>query len=1241
MQQKRPLPPILQPFEAEARQLLKENRVRGIEFSGPTYQVQMIDPQTDETVWALVQLDSHGQWLDGFCSCQNEESPVCAHLAAAWLRLYQESTIPFHDRFDHSFWHNICRLYAEKIPDPDSDFVKLSPGHFRFPSSKLPLQFSIKAKTPESMEWLTEAIERRVDETEATSLKFSNLSEEELHLWREGRPSPDLRYLLSFWNDLAQHLFVQQDYKAPYEIRFEGDPVPQQILIDFRDFKLSFALTKEELAKLVPSLATVRSPLVVHDPLEEGLESIFYDPAKGVLQLKASEVPAKHKGQPVGPWLYVPEEGFYWRESHPLLRHLDLSGEEIPQFLREHQGLVRRLLKNSKLHTEPVTLSYTIAFDNQWRLHVTAYAFAPGDLSMPESRLFEDWLYVPQKGFFPIKEARFPKIETVIAKANVGAFVQQERDWLDRQEGFQTHLTTVFMEISYALSADNRLTFARTLSSIGESQIVDFGAWVYVVGNGFYSKTALPSSLPWRGDVAILADQIPLFIKVHQAELQLVPGFFTQRSPIKGASLHVELLDEERIRVVPYYEMQSEYLKKKVRFFGEFTYVEGEGFHEIPASCRLPERYREPFEIVGDHVPFFISEELEQIQKEFVVALDPRLQPPERLQLYVHKIVQEEENRQRGWYGVSLFYHTERGEIPLATVWGALKKKQHYLLDPAGLLDLTNRRFEWISLVPKGHFDSKRNLVWLSPWELLRLHAFEELKAVKDSTDAAIAQKLLYDLLHFQVADIPDFTALSSTLRAYQDLGVHWLWFLYRYGLSGLLCDEMGLGKTHQAMALLAAIRKDQINRGKFRALVVCPTSVIFHWQEKLQKFLPDVKVCTFHGTTRNIADYLQDGEILLTSYGIWRREHAHLENLRFDLAIFDEIQAAKNRHSRLNAALRHVNAAMRLGLTGTPIENHLGELKALFDIVLPGYMPSDSDYNSGFLKPIERTGDPERRELLSRMVHPFVLRRRKADVLTELPEKIEEVAHCEMTTDQQILYLELLQQSRARLVPQLQDAGNPVPYLHIFALLSSLKQICDHPAVYFKTPKEYKKYSSGKWELFLELIDEARESGQKVVVFSHYLAMLDIIEDYLHEQGIGYASLRGATRDRRAPLERFHNDPKCEFFLGSLHAAGLGIDLTAGSVVIHYDRWWNAAREQQATDRVHRIGQTRGVQVFKLVTKETVEERIDALIAKKGRLMESIVGADDHRVLKSMNREELMQLLQVLDLQQENEKGL
>ena len=204
------------------------------------------------------------------------------------------------------------------------------------------------------------------------------------------------------------------------------------------------------------------------------------------------------------------------------------------------------------------------------------------------------------------------------------------------------------------------------------------------------------------------------------------------------------------------------------------------------------------------------------------------------------------------------------------------------------------------------------------------------------------------------------------------------------------------------------------------------------------------------------------------------------------------------------------------------------------------------------------------------------------------------------------------------------------VTHLHIFALLSSLKQICDHPAVYLRDTENYASYESGKWNAFVELLEEAHESGQKVVVFSQFLAMLDIMVAHLRSNGIGFAQIRGSTKQRGEEISRFQNDPDCLVFLGSLQASGLGIDLTAGSVVIHYDRWWNAARENQATDRVHRIGQSRGVMVYKLMTAQTVEERIDRMILRKAQMLEEAVAYDDHQILKKLDRAELIDLLQL-----------
>lgn len=269
---------------------------------------------------------------------------------------------------------------------------------------------------------------------------------------------------------------------------------------------------------------------------------------------------------------------------------------------------------------------------------------------------------------------------------------------------------------------------------------------------------------------------------------------------------------------------------------------------------------------------------------------------------------------------------------------------------------------------------------------------------------------------------------------------------------------------------------------------------------------------------------------------------------------------------------------------------------------------------------------------MLRQVIQPFVLRRKKEEVLAELPEKTEEKSHCELSSDQQRLYNQALTSGSGQLLNDLKSGEKEVPYLHVFALLTSLKRICDHPAVFLKRPQDYKDYSSGKWDLFVELLNQARESQQKVVVFSQYLEMLDIMESYLRERNIGYSSIRGSTVRRDQELERFAKDARCEVFLGSLQAAGLGIELTSASIVIHYDRWWTQAREQQATDRVHRLGQTRGVQVFKLLTLGTLEEQIDRIIERKGRLLEEIVGRDDWTQIKTFSREELLELLRAFE---------
>lgn len=698
--------------------------------------------------------------------------------------------------------------------------------------------------------------------------------------------------------------------------------------------------------------------------------------------------------------------------------------------------------------------------------------------------------------------------------------------------------------------------------------------------------------------------EISNFIAAHKEDLEQVERFFAPECPVAKTGLVLSLTPEHLISIAPKLEYFPTADPAKIRFFGDFIYEEGKGFSEIPPSSRLPERYREETVIASGQEAAFLAYELEPL-RPWILEVDPRLKRPSDLQLKVRKITRNSRKRGKEWL-IDLVYESESGLLDIFSLWDAFQERRRYLFSPAGLLSLKEPRFNWVRQLQKRRLDRKKGVIRMNTLEWIRLSVFEEMHIPK-GPDAEETKQLLLELSSFETHRLLDITKLKATLRPYQETGLHWLWFLYCHGLSGLLCDDMGLGKTHQAMALLAAVaHEDSDKRNKY--LVVCPTSVIYHWQELLKKFLPEIRVCTYYGLARTLEHFETDYDLLLTSYGILRTGREDLRTLEFELAFFDEIQVAKNQSSQTHAALRNIDARMRLGLTGTPIENRIRELKSLFDIVLPGYMPPDAVFRELFVQPIEKLRDEEKKGLLSKLVKPFILRRKKSEVLLDLPEKIEEIAYCDLSEEQKGLYTQVAQRMRETVYQDLRDSTKPVSYVHVFSALSSLKQICDHPSLIDGDIKKALHRQSGKWDLFVELLTEALGSGQKVVVFSQYLDMLAIIEQYLKKKGIGFASIKGSTRDRHEQLRRFREDPACEVFVASLLAAGVGIDLTTASIVIHYDRWWNPAKENQATDRVHRIGQNRGVQVFKLVTKHTIEEHIHELIERKKGLLEEIV---------------------------------
>nr|MCU0253871.1 DEAD/DEAH box helicase [Acidobacteriota bacterium] len=450
-------------------------------------------------------------------------------------------------------------------------------------------------------------------------------------------------------------------------------------------------------------------------------------------------------------------------------------------------------------------------------------------------------------------------------------------------------------------------------------------------------------------------------------------------------------------------------------------------------------------------------------------------------------------------------------------------------------------------------------------------------------------------------ADAPP--GFVGTLRGYQAEGLGWLEFLREFGFGGCLADDMGLGKTVQVLALLArhrAVRGDAVRRP---ALVVAPRSLIFNWIEEARRFVPALRVCDHTGTARAADGDFSGYDLVLTTYGTLRRDIERLRKVPFEYAILDEAQAIKNPRSEAAKAARLLRAEHRLALSGTPIENHLGELWSLFEFLNPGMLGSAAVFGrfAARARQIER----EDGALLARALRPFVLRRTKAQVARELPERTEQTLSCELDPVQRALYDELRDHYRAGLLARAAGADFGRMKFEILEALLRLRQAACHPGL---IDPGRAGQASAKLELLLPRLEELREEGHKALVFSQFTSLLDLLRRPLDEAAVPYAYLDGQTpaARRRAEVQRFQEDPACPLFLISLKAGGLGLNLTAAEYVYLLDPWWNPAVEAQAIDRAHRIGQRRKVIAYRLIARDTVEERILELQAEKRALADA-----------------------------------
>jgi SNF2 family DNA or RNA helicase len=465
----------------------------------------------------------------------------------------------------------------------------------------------------------------------------------------------------------------------------------------------------------------------------------------------------------------------------------------------------------------------------------------------------------------------------------------------------------------------------------------------------------------------------------------------------------------------------------------------------------------------------------------------------------------------------------------------------------------------------------------------------------------------------------------EGQLRGYQCEGLAWMYFLQRVGFGGCLADDMGVGKTPQVLALLETRRqlREQKKDGIGPSLAVVPRSLIYNWRQEASRFTPQLRILdhTGIGRDKDLASF-ESYDLIVTTYGTLRRDAALFGEYRFDYVILDEAQAIKNAASESAKAVRLLQANHRLALSGTPIENHLGELWSLFEFLNPGMLGISSPFRAagGAL----RNPDEETRQLLSKALRPFVLRRTKAQVVKELPEKLEQTIYCELDVTQRKQYDDLREHYRQTLLGRIETDGLAKSKMHILEALLRLRQAACHPGL---LDKKLINQSSAKFEALIPQLTEVIEEGHKALVFSQFTSLLAILRGHLDRAGMKYEYLDGQTRNRQACVERFQGNPDYKLFLISLKAGGLGLNLTAAEYVFLLDPWWNPAVEAQAIDRAHRIGQMRPVFAYRLIARDTVEEKVLELQKSKRALADAIIG-EDNRLVGNLKREDLELLL-------------
>lgn len=573
------------------------------------------------------------------------------------------------------------------------------------------------------------------------------------------------------------------------------------------------------------------------------------------------------------------------------------------------------------------------------------------------------------------------------------------------------------------------------------------------------------------------------------------------------------------------------------------------------------------------------------------------------------------------WFDAKVEIEFGGQKITVADVKKALANKQQFVPLADGTLGILPedwiRKYSLLFKVGEGKQEEMR----ISKFQF---SVIEDLYNNRNEEELFIQLEEKYDKLryNYEIKKIPAPKHLKKILRPYQVSGLHWLNYLREVHWGGILADDMGLGKTVQALSFLHHLKQEQ---GTIKALVVCPTTLLFNWQNEINKFTPELSFYVHHGGSRQRDELKKPtAEVIITTYGTLRSDIKELIDISFDYVILDESQAIKNPSSKVTKAACLLNAKNRLCLSGTPLQNNTFDIFAQMNFLNPGMLGSQEFFKNEFAVPIDKFNEKEQKDHLRKLLYPFILRRTKEQVAKDLPEKQEMVLFCEMGEEQRKIYDAYRNDFRDKIMGVVQEMGIQKSQLTILQGLMKLRQICDSPAILKEAENEKYPNESVKLE---ELGREITEniSNHKALVFSQFLGMLALIKQRLNELGVKYEYFDGSTSttDREKAINNFQNNEECRVFLISLKAGGVGLNLTAADYVYLVDPWWNPAVEQQAIDRTHRIGQTKNIFAYRMICTDTVEDKILKLQEKKKVLAKDLI-TDDEGFVKTLTKEDV-----------------